>query len=359
MTSQNLRVFVSYSHEDLELYREVCSCLRKSGLSPISDADLRPAQGFTEQIQVDISHAHVMVPILTPRSHARGWVHQEIGFAAALKIPCVPICVGELPDGMIAALHGVVLSETLDDLETKLSSVDFVGVVEQASEQAVPPSFVAPEPEARSQAIHKYADEAFLRSGFQRVRIGGGLSSFSLPDELPDHPKWSAAYGDRPRSEYSYRLIRNEHLALKRHAVKAGLSMIVNIGLNLDQQRGPGVTRTRLCLLHEFLSGLTDDRVVIAVVRKHPPDVTLAVGDWFIAESQAAREIRGVLHTTFMAHAPTVRRSIADFDRRLTSTLQGQKVEPQDSRRRALELIEAKVRELPHHSAWSSLVDGA
>ena len=348
MSGEKLRIFVSYSHEDVEIYKAVCATLRTAGLSPVSDADLRPGQGFTEQIQAGISHAHVLVPILTPRSHGRGWVHQEIGFAVALKIPYVPICVGNLPDGMIAASQGIVLHETLADLAEKLSAVDFAGAVDRAGKQAVPPILVADEPETRAQAIQEYADAAFLSVGPQRIRISGGLSSFSLPDEEPDHERWSAAYGKLPRSQFSYRLIRNEHLALKKHAVQAGLSLVANIGLDLDEHRGPGVTRTRLGLLHAFLSSsaLSDDKLQIAIVRNQPPDVTLAVGDWFIAESRAARAVRGVLHTVFMAHAPTVRQRIFHFDRRLSSILEGERIEARHSRQHALKLIEARIQEL-------------
>lgn len=101
-TASGFRVFISYSHDDRSIFDAVRAALQSAGVEPWSDVDLTAGTGFTEQIQTNISHSHVFVPILTPQSHARGWVHQEVGYAVAMKIPCVPICVGKLPDGMIA-----------------------------------------------------------------------------------------------------------------------------------------------------------------------------------------------------------------------------------------------------------------
>src|SRR6185295_7572717 len=98
-TDQRIRVFISYAHDDRPIFDAVCAALRKVGLEPWSDVDLQKGIGFTEQIQTNISHSHLFLPILTARSHPRGWVHQEVGFAVAMKIPCVPICVGKLPEG--------------------------------------------------------------------------------------------------------------------------------------------------------------------------------------------------------------------------------------------------------------------
>ena len=90
-----LRVFISYSHDDSGEFAAVCEALRAAGAEPWSDANIAAGRGLTHQIQSYIAHSHVFVPILTPRSHARGWVHQEIGFAVAMKVPCVPSCIGQ------------------------------------------------------------------------------------------------------------------------------------------------------------------------------------------------------------------------------------------------------------------------
>jgi hypothetical protein len=137
---------MSYSHEDRAIFTNVSDSLTRLGVGPWSDADLAAGRGFTEQIQTNIGHSHVFVPILTPRSHARGWVHQEIGYAVAMRIPCVPICVGKVPDGMIAMAQAIVIDEDLVGLDRKLLAVDFARLVEQAGRHWVPPGQAALEP---------------------------------------------------------------------------------------------------------------------------------------------------------------------------------------------------------------------
>ena len=51
---------------------------------------------FTERIKTLISHSHVFIPLLTEVSHTRPWVHQETGFAIALRVPVLPIAVDRL-----------------------------------------------------------------------------------------------------------------------------------------------------------------------------------------------------------------------------------------------------------------------
>src|SRR4051812_41174276 len=115
----NLRVFISYSHKNREAFEAVSEALRVLGLIPWSDQDLAAGPGFTLQIQTKIAHSHLFVPILTPESHRRGWVHQEIGFAVALKVPCVPVCIGKVPEGMIAMAHAVVLDPGVSPSEAR------------------------------------------------------------------------------------------------------------------------------------------------------------------------------------------------------------------------------------------------
>jgi len=351
---QPFRAFVSYSHDDQALFAATRTALRNVGLDVTSDTELRPGPGFTEQIQTSIAHAHVFVPILTPRSHERGWVHQEIGFAVALRVPYVPMCVGKLPDGMIAMSHAMNVEVDLSNLDREVRKVDFEDLINRAGSAEGPPATVADEPEERSQTIARYSTEAFSARGGCHVRGSGGFSSFSLPDEDPTHLKWKAAYGDRPRGPYAYRLLRDEIVSLKRHATKSGVSLVLDLSRNLDSYRGQGVTRTRLCLLREFLNSIpaSAETVRIAVVGEHPADLELAIGDWVFARSRAARIDTGVVHTTFTTHAPTISRRIAQFDARLNSLLKSQNVLPEDSHAHALSMLDQRINELPPHPAW-------
>lgn len=351
----DLRAFISYSHNDRAIVAAVRATLQNCGLETTSDAELRPGQGFTEQIQGSITHAHVFVPILTPRSHERGWVHQEIGFAVALRVPCVPVCIGKLPEGMIAMSHAITVGEDLSGLEDGIRRVDFGNLIEQAGRNWAPPAHVADEPQERSETIERYSNAAFYARGGCHVRVAGGFSSFSLPDEEPNHVTWRAAYGNSPRGAHAYGLLRREHNALKRHVATGGLSMILDLGRDLDSERGTGVTRTRLCVLREFLTSAQVPHAMsrILAVREHPPDLMLSVGDWFFARSRAARVATGVVHTTFTTHAPTVSRCIAEFDRNVESLMRSQGTRPDQSYAYALAQIDERIRELPPHPNWT------
>src|SRR5262245_24283082 len=89
---QSCRVFVSYSHEDSALAEAVVRWLESNGLTPPWDEHLIVGRGFDAQIKTFISYAHVFLPLITPSSTARGWVHQEIGYAMALRVPVLPVC---------------------------------------------------------------------------------------------------------------------------------------------------------------------------------------------------------------------------------------------------------------------------
>ena len=351
------RVLISYSHKNLDAFEAISKVFESIGLIPWSDQDLDAGLGFTEQIQKKIAHSHVFVPILTPESHKRGWVHQEIEFAVALKVPCVPICIGRVPDGMIALAHAVVLSNGFDpkELNDKLRRVKYSQLVEDAAKQWGGPSDCAQEPEERALLIERYADEAFANWGACGVRMQGSLGSFSLPDEPPHHPAWIARYGNKPRGMNAYSCFRRERLALERHARVGNLSMILNVGLDIDKDYGEGAKRTRLCVLLQFLESLkgAKERVRIALVPSHPPDLFLSVGDWFIAESSAARPVRGVLQTVFTVHAPSVTRRLKDFDSDLDKLLALQDCRPEESLSWAVVRLREIISTLPRHPAWS------
>lgn len=348
------RAFISYAHRNGDLCRAVAHAVQSVGLKPSTDADLDAGRGFTEQIQTKIAHSHLFLPLLTPQSHKRGWVHQEIGYATALKVPCVPICIGKVPEGMIAMAHALVVDDVAE-LPAKLARVDFRQLVEECGRQWIPPTGCALEPEERAQMIERLSEEALRALGPSQVRVQGALTSFSLPDEPPDHPAWPARYGDRPRSRHAYGLYRRERAVLERHAAAGGLRMIVNFGLDVDAEYGPGAKRARLAILVKFLESLTlpGERVAVALVREHPPDLLLAVGDWFVAESMAGRPSRGVIQTVFTAHAPLVTRRTAEFDQRLAQLIAGQGSAPDASREWAIAQLREEMRSLPSHRDWA------
>src|SRR2546426_2487399 len=346
------RVFISYSHENRDAFEVVRAALESRGLSPWSDRDLAAGSGFTEQIKTHIAHSHLFIPILTLESHARGWVHQEIGFAVAMKVPVVPICIGKLPDGMIQMSQAVVLNSPTESLE-KLDKVGLDELVSEAGLHWQPPSECAFYPEDRSLMLERYADEARKLVGPQCVRHMGGFSSFSLPDESSGHAYWTARYAGRPRTASASDLLRRERRALEAHARIGGFKLAVNIGLDIDAHYGNGAKHARLNILLDFLERLdiAPDLVQVVLLENYPPHSLIMVGDWFVAESRAGRFTRGFQQTLFTAHAPSVSRRLEDFDHDMRGLLEAQGT-PSDSRDWAIRRLREEVAKAEPHPAW-------
>lgn len=352
------RAFISYSHDDQPALAAVRAALQACGLETRSSGDLAPGEGFTGQIQTFIAHSHVFVPILTPASHQRGWVHQEIGFAVALRVPVVPVCIGRLPGGMIEALHGIELDSVDSDLSRRITRTVFDEAVADAMRRAAPLSEIASEVEDRAVLLERMADDAVRFTGrHQPVRQAGGFSSFSLPDEPPGHVSWVARWGNEPRGPYALDLLRRERRALQAHARRAGCRLIVNLGVNTDRHYGVGSRHARLSVLLDFLQELAGGKrkpgqVQVVLVDRYAPESMIAVGDWFVAESRSGRLGSGYPHTTFTAHAPSVARRIERFDEELAGLLKARKVAPAASLDVAIERLRSEVAGAERHPDW-------
>ncbi len=332
------RVFISYSHQDQDAHDVVFDLLKGAGLSPVSDTQLSLGSGFTDQIKRLITHAHVFVPILTELSHKRGWVHQEIGFAEAKRVPVIPVCVGGLPEGMIQMQHAVVADTVNDKALRRLGEENFDALIESSAKASRDVGELAEGPAERGRVIARFADEAYttLRKP-QVVRQGGGLGSFTLPDEGPRHEIWAKRYGNQPRGEDHYRDYHKELTSLLRHARGAGCKLMIQADLDLDKDYGEGVTAVRLGILREFLESMTDEQVEIALVTGEKMISSLMVGDWFHAGSALLKPVHGIGHTLIQSHAPTITHRIADFDKKLEKRMQRQGSPAGQSRSWAIE----------------------
>jgi hypothetical protein len=354
---RSYRVFISYSHterEKCDIVRDALKGISQTGveLVPWSDNNLAAGTGFTEQIQNLISHSHLFVPIITPISHQRGWVHQEIGFAVASKVPVVPLCIGELPPGMVSMAHALELNDLAAECLPRLKQQNFRELVAQSGKSWLPSGECAGEPGMRAQVIERLADEARRNLGPQIVRNSGGLSSFRIANARADHPIWRAHYGDKPRSHADFGYFRGERNALASHADVAGCKLIVNHGVDLDKEYGSGVWSSRIRSLVMYLESLPDDKVEIALVTKAAPHAWLAVGDWFLAESAAVRPVRGIQNTLFATHAPSIDRRIQEFDEDLKELISLQGSPPGQSRPWAIQVLKKRMDELPRHPDW-------
>lgn len=336
------RIFVSYSREDRDLVQQIVEILRANNLEPMWDEDFAFGQGFHQQIKNFIAHAHVFLPVLTRVADQRKWVHQEIGYAMALNIPVLPVAIGSLPGEMIDQIHAVSIApDEVLQLRSRLN-VDVVRALVDANAARNTAIYAcADSPQSRATAIAQHCEDVRALGRFGKVRQKGGLTSFHLPNEMVQNRKWKERY-DPAAYNYEHCLAqRSERLAVTKHAAVAGCKLIVIPPSQAYVHLGKTARVSRLRCLREFLSEMDDEKCQVATCATDPNDNLLIVGNWFMAESVSMR--REYRQTILTRHAPTVAGRVMDFDAEFDELLQEAGVEPAESRRRCLDLIDEEI----------------
>lgn len=332
-------MFVSYSHEDREVAEKLVAALRAHGFMVLWDKDLPYGMGFTDQIKNFIAHAHVFLPLITAESSRRGWVHQEIGYALALNIPVLPVCLGKMPSGLIERLHALPLSENPGMWARQLTPKIVESLVSRAQKNSRPLYECAEQTEDRTLLMVEYTQNILkLRAQADaRVRQKGGLSSFHIPDAPVSHFLWRWRYGPR-FNEYHCRLLRQERQLLEKFAVRCGVSLIIDGTLQF-REYGELAMTARHWELWNFLKSMKDDHVIIALLdvdHPHREHHLTIVGDWFMAEAVSVHLVKGIRQTMFTRHAPSVCRRTQEFDEELHHLLAEEGLSPKESRQAAL-----------------------
>ena len=336
------RVFISYSREDSELVDKLVTILVDNGLHPMHDKGFGPGAGFPDQIKNYIAHSHVFMPVITKESSRRGWVHQEIGYAMALRIPVLPISYGEDPGQMIRDLHSVKLESLdkgLDKCKERLSLKVFESIIRRAQADSHPLYECAELQEDRTKLIVEYAQKVIDLDNYGLVRQKGALSSFHIPDKPITHPVWKERYGAVAISEYRYRLQREERIVMEEHARVKGCSIIIDPYLTYGTY-GASAKKSRINELIFFLESMPKDKVKVAL-QKHMPEAhnIIIVGNWFAAEAVSAAIGKGYQQTIFTRHAPTIQSKVELFDRELEEILKIQGITPQNSSDHAVKIL--------------------
>jgi hypothetical protein len=345
------RIFISYSHEDLGLAEKIVAIISGNRLTPMWDKDFVFGHGFQEQIKTFIAHSHVFLPIITTSSSERGWVHQEIGYAMALNVPVLPLCVGALPGEMIRELHAVQFTGDFRELQDKLSSKNIEKLVESYKDNSFPLYHCAELTEDRAIMMAKYANDVLQLKpvlkgeAYGCVRQKGGLSSFHIPDNLISHPIWDQRYGPLKRSKFHYRLQREERLALERHARVGGCRLIINPYLTYDEY-GTSARISRLNSLLMFLETMPNDKVQVAINEKSLNESVTIVGDWFAAQAVSAEQGQGYQQTIFTRHAPSISKKIEEFDQEFKELLKEWNWKPESSREVAINKIKEIIADI-------------
>lgn len=228
-----LRVFISYSRENRDKVEELVSVLESFNFRPMWDKNFAGGTGFHGQIKNFIAHSHVFMPILTDESS--GWVHQEIGYAIALNIPVLPICIGTIPSQMINELHALNWNEDLLKMGdgSKLKHT-IEQLVRKSKKNDCALYECADYHQDRTQMMVDYSDKVHALNFKGCVRQFGALSSFHIPDKPHNHPIWETRKEPRdPKSKvfpnhHLAKLLYQERLTLEQHARERGCKLIVN-----------------------------------------------------------------------------------------------------------------------------------
>lgn len=341
------RVFVSYSHQDANLVSVIVKYLVEvCGVEVIWDQTFAYGRGFHEQIRDFIAHSHVFLPVVTPKSKERGWVHQEIGYAMAMNIPVLPIAIGATPDQMISIVHAIKLDPPAEvKLDSENSAAPFADpvkswvwsgleatldkrkldfLVERSSDTSLARYQCADYQEERTMLMVRHSNTAFdIMFRGHLVRQLGGLSSYHIPDAEPTSEIWNVRYGSRERSEFHRKLQRSERNSLEQHSDEAGCMLIVN-PYEIYRESGPRAYAVRLLSLYQFLKSSPRGSVVVALSSKVGVHESLTiVGDIFAAMAIAGSSRGGYMQTVFTTHAPSMKARHIHFDGRLMDCLNG------------------------------------
>jgi hypothetical protein len=308
------RIFVSYAHADKPLVQQIVSLLEAQGYDPLWDIHINAGKPFTKEIKDLISRSHLFLPIITTHSNERPWIHQETGFAIALDIPVLPICIGQPPSEMIAEVQGITVKEDLSDFEQQLAAVNLMDLVVPSPLKPFGMVEVAETSEKRSDYFVQYANWVSGLGKYGVVRAQARMTTFAIPLEDVSDPIWIRREGDKPRTLELRTLHRAERIALGEHALQAGCRLIIDPEAHIEQ--GPDAHKARLESLLKFIISMLPYKKIEVVISPRATETTLSiVGDYFFAETMAWREKTGYVHTVFNSHSPTVLKRIQRFDR--------------------------------------------
>ncbi len=328
----------------------VVEVLRDLGLSPWWDKELGPGRLFLDEIKQKIATAHLFVPLLTPRSSLRPWVHQETGFALGINVPVLPIAVDTLPNAMLAGTQALVVREDLSDLKEQLREVDLESIILPSLPRPPALSSIADLPESRTETLIAQGTSLipFVASG--RIRQRALFSSFSIPDEPPTAKVWQHLDREQPRSEYYRGLLREERQLLERQARDHGCTLIITPLIDPGPV-GPLAHRIRIETLIGFLETAEKSLVEIVFADTFHAGNETILGDVLLARALPPRPNRDYQQTLFTSHAPTVLRACRAFDEAYRYECRRQDLLPQGSPvghscERALDALRARLSEL-------------
>jgi hypothetical protein len=119
------RVFISHSHQDNELVRDIARRLRDAGFETSVDFEhIASGAEFRKHVRERLSQSSVILILVTPASLRSPWIMTELGMAEGLDRQVLPVTVGvsnrDLPEPLKTVK--TVPFDRLDQAIRKLSA---------------------------------------------------------------------------------------------------------------------------------------------------------------------------------------------------------------------------------------------
>src|SRR4051812_20106745 len=99
-------IFISYERNDRPTVERLAQDLRDSGLNPFFDEQLRPAQKWWDELLGQIEACDVFVPAVSHRYVTSEPCRLEVGYAAQLGKPILPVALDDVPPKQCGPLIG-------------------------------------------------------------------------------------------------------------------------------------------------------------------------------------------------------------------------------------------------------------
>jgi len=352
------RVFLSYSHDDIDIAEAVLEHLRAIGMEPMSDHVIPGGTRFSEEIRWQIACSHVFVSLLTKQSQRSTWVISELGYALGVGTAVLPLSLEELPEGLAHELHAVKIKPDLSDLSARLTRDGIDNLVFRARQDGRASFECADTLLDRTALLVREAQRLrhFPRAGCLRVRQRMAFSSFSIPDEPPGSERWNVRNGPGFRTEQECQLLRQERKVMEAHAHGGGCDLILDPYVRIQEthndknairlKHSPEMTLVRLRILADYLRDFPGDDIRVAFNRGRISDSLVMLGDWLAAEAVVPHYKGGYRQTIMTRHAPTLLSRIEAFEEELNDCLKAAGIQPRDSRQAALAEIDRLIREI-------------
>jgi hypothetical protein len=101
MKNTIMKVFISHTHKDKALAKEVATALEKAGLNVWSFSEIVPGENWAERIGQELNESDAMVVLLSSNALESQSVRFEIDYALSEKKyrkRLIPVLIGDLED---------------------------------------------------------------------------------------------------------------------------------------------------------------------------------------------------------------------------------------------------------------------